>query len=69
MGQVHAYLVKNRVESFLSAANAFINAYSKYGQIDGAFQCFLSVERPDLVTWRSIMCAFSFSIVFQKKVL
>ncbi|XWS76999.1 hypothetical protein CRYUN_Cryun01aG0226400 [Craigia yunnanensis] len=73
MGQVHAYVVKNGFESFLSVANALINAYSKCGSIDGAFQCFLSVAKPDLVTWTSIIGAYSLHglskesiIVFEK---
>ncbi|XVE73834.1 hypothetical protein DITRI_Ditri11bG0150500 [Diplodiscus trichospermus] len=51
MGQVHAYVVKNGFESFLSVANALINAYSKCDRIDGAFHCFLLVGKPDLVRW------------------
>ncbi|XVF33294.1 hypothetical protein REPUB_Repub17cG0156400 [Reevesia pubescens] len=73
MGQVHAYVVKIGFESFLSVANGLINAYSKCGSIDGAFQCFLSVAEPDLVTWTSIIGAYSFHglskesvIVFEK---
>ncbi|WRX11244.1 Pentatricopeptide repeat - like 10 [Theobroma cacao] len=60
MGPVHAYVVKNGFESFLSVANALINAYSKCGSIDAAFQCFVSVAEPDLVTWTSIIGAYAF---------
>ncbi|XVF80102.1 hypothetical protein PTKIN_Ptkin15bG0043400 [Pterospermum kingtungense] len=73
MGQVHAYVVKSGFESFLSVANALINAYSKCGSIDAALQCFVSVAKPDLVTWTSIIGAYSFHglskesvIVFEK---
>lgn len=72
-GQVHAYVVKNGFESFLSVANALINAYSKCGSIDGVLQCFVSVAEPDLVTWTSIISAYSFHglskesiVVFEK---
>ncbi|XVE77166.1 hypothetical protein DITRI_Ditri13aG0039900 [Diplodiscus trichospermus] len=73
MGQVHAYVVKNGFESFLSVSNALINAYSKCGSIAGAVQCFLAVAEPDLVTWTSVIGAYSFHglskesiIVFEK---
>ncbi|KAK8565796.1 hypothetical protein V6N13_020875 [Hibiscus sabdariffa] len=71
--QVHTYAVKNGFESFLSVANALIHVYSKCGNIDGALQCFVSVSEPDLVTWTSLIGAYSFLglskesiIVFEK---
>ncbi|XWS46120.1 hypothetical protein CRYUN_Cryun14cG0036300 [Craigia yunnanensis] len=69
MGQVHAYVVKNGFESFLSVANALINAYSKCGSIDGALQCFVSVAEPDLVTWTSIIGAYSFHGLSKESVI
>ncbi|KAK4748444.1 hypothetical protein SAY87_015030 [Trapa incisa] len=58
--QLHAYLVKSRLNSFLSTANALIYAYSKCGSIESASQCFSAVSEPDLVTWTSIICAYGF---------
>ncbi|KAL1071669.1 hypothetical protein V6Z11_D11G102700, partial [Gossypium hirsutum] len=58
--QVHTYVIKNGFESFLSVTNALIHAYSKCGNIDGALQYFVSVSEPDLVTWTSIIGAYSF---------
>ncbi|OMP00375.1 hypothetical protein COLO4_12734 [Corchorus olitorius] len=60
MRQVHAYVVKNGFESFLSVGNALINAYSKCGSIDDAVQSFVSVVEPDLFTWTSIISAYAF---------
>lgn len=58
--QLHAYLVKSRLNTFLSSANSLICAYSKCGSIESASQCFNSVAEPDLVTWTSIICAHGF---------
>ncbi|KAK5783520.1 pentatricopeptide repeat-containing protein At2g46050, mitochondrial-like [Gossypium arboreum] len=58
--QVHTYVIKNGFESFLSVTNALIHAYSKCGNIDVALQYFVSVSEPDLVTWTSIIGAYSF---------
>ncbi|PPD77709.1 hypothetical protein GOBAR_DD25362 [Gossypium barbadense] len=58
--QVHTYVIKNGFESFLSVTNSLIHAYSKCGNIDGALQYFVSVSEPDLVTWTSIIGAYSF---------
>ncbi|KAM7260995.1 hypothetical protein ACFE04_026470 [Oxalis oulophora] len=58
--QVHAYVVKNGFQAFLSIANALINAYSKCGSIKTAFECFRLVTDPDMVTWTIIMGAYAF---------
>ncbi|XP_040987252.1 pentatricopeptide repeat-containing protein At2g46050, mitochondrial isoform X1 [Juglans microcarpa x Juglans regia] len=58
--QVHACTVKFGFQVFISISNALINAYSKCGSILGAYQCFSSVLKPDLVTWTSILCAYAF---------
>ncbi|KAE8721320.1 calmodulin-binding receptor-like cytoplasmic kinase 2-like [Hibiscus syriacus] len=73
LSQVHAYVVKNGFGSFLSVANALIHGYSKCGHVDGALQCFVLVSEPDLVSWTSLIGAYSFLghskesiIVFEK---
>ncbi|KAK9910367.1 hypothetical protein M0R45_034332 [Rubus argutus] len=58
--QVHAYMVKLGFYSFLSIANALINAYSKCGSIASASKCFDLVAEPDLVTWTSVISACAF---------
>ncbi|KAK9279169.1 hypothetical protein L1049_012846 [Liquidambar formosana] len=58
--QVHAYVVKNGLEAFLSLSNALINGYSKCGNISYAFQSFSSILEPDLVTWTSMIGAYAF---------
>ncbi|XP_057981468.1 pentatricopeptide repeat-containing protein At2g46050, mitochondrial [Malania oleifera] len=58
--QIHAQAFKNGFQAFLSIANALINAYSKCGSISNAFQSFISVPEPDLVTWTSIIGAYAF---------
>ncbi|KAK3194765.1 hypothetical protein Dsin_026075 [Dipteronia sinensis] len=66
--QVHAYVVKNGLQAFLSIGNSLINAYSKCGSIASAFQCFSSVTDPDLVTWTSIIGAFAFHGLSEKSI-
>ncbi|OWM64258.1 hypothetical protein CDL15_Pgr018830 [Punica granatum] len=58
--QLHAYLVKSRLHTFLSVSNSLISAYSKCGSIESASQCFDSFAEPDIVTWTSIICAYGF---------
>ncbi|KAJ8748900.1 hypothetical protein K2173_013333 [Erythroxylum novogranatense] len=58
--QVHAYVTKHGFQTFLSVANALVNAYSKCGSITGALRCFGSVIEPDLVTWTSLIGAYAF---------
>ncbi|KAJ4954318.1 hypothetical protein NE237_011101 [Protea cynaroides] len=62
--QVHAHVVKNGFETFLSIGNALINAYSKCGIITSAFQCFSSIPDPDIVTWTSMIGACAFHGLF-----
>ncbi|GLT84676.1 hypothetical protein SLE2022_028930 [Rubroshorea leprosula] len=57
--QAHAYVVKNGFDSFISISNALIIAYSKCGRINCAFQCFISVTEPDLITYTSIINAYA----------
>lgn len=58
--QVHAYTIKLGFQSFLSNANALIDAYSKCGSIVNASQCFGSILAPDLFAWTSLICAYAF---------
>ena len=58
--QVHAYVVENGFEAFLSIANALVSAYSKCGSIGSAFQSFSSVAEPDIISWTSLMGAYAF---------
>lgn len=58
--QIHGYALKTAISSFLSVGNALINAYSKSGNISGAFLSFNLIIEPDLVSWTSMIgaCAF-----------
>lgn len=58
--QVHACVVANGFEAFLSIANALVSAYAKCGSIGCAFQCFNSVADPDIISWTSLMGAYAF---------
>ncbi|KAM6584781.1 hypothetical protein CsatB_011783 [Cannabis sativa] len=58
--QIHARSIKFGFHSFLSTVNALIKAYSKCGNIVGAFQCFSLAEERNLFTWTSIICAYAF---------
>ncbi|XP_062090370.1 pentatricopeptide repeat-containing protein At2g46050, mitochondrial [Humulus lupulus] len=58
--QIHALSIKFGFHSFLSTVNAMINAYSKCGNIVGAFLCFSLAEERNLFTWTSIICAYAF---------
>ena len=58
--QVHAYVVEHGFESFLSIANALISSYSKCGSIGSAFQSFISVADPNIISWTSLMGAYAF---------
>ncbi|KAL5792363.1 hypothetical protein ACOSP7_000957 [Xanthoceras sorbifolium] len=66
--QVHAYVVKNGLQAFLSIGNSLIHAYSKCGSISNAFQCFSSVTNPVLVTWTSVIGAFAFHGLSEKSI-
>ncbi|XP_065864210.1 pentatricopeptide repeat-containing protein At2g46050, mitochondrial [Euphorbia lathyris] len=59
--QVHAYVVKIGVQSFLSIGNAMISAYSKCGRTASALECFNSIPEPNLITWTSLISAYAFS--------
>ncbi|XP_010275674.1 PREDICTED: pentatricopeptide repeat-containing protein At2g46050, mitochondrial [Nelumbo nucifera] len=58
--QVHAHLLKRGFGGFLSIGNSLVNAYSKCGNIAGAFQSFNSILEPNLFTWTSMIGASAF---------
>ncbi|XP_031128728.1 pentatricopeptide repeat-containing protein At2g46050, mitochondrial [Ipomoea triloba] len=58
--QVHANAIKCVFSSSLSIANSLINAYSKCGCIASALKCFNSIGTPDLISWTSIIGAYTF---------
>eukprot|EP00257_Ricinus_communis_P027862 XP_025015276.1 pentatricopeptide repeat-containing protein At2g46050, mitochondrial [Ricinus communis] len=59
--QVHVYVVKFGLQSFLSIGNAMINAYSKCGRAASALKSFNSVPEPNLVTWTSLISGYAFN--------
>ncbi|XP_071696785.1 pentatricopeptide repeat-containing protein At2g46050, mitochondrial [Rutidosis leptorrhynchoides] len=58
--QVHSYALKNGSVPFLSVSNALINGYSKCGNIASAIKSFSSINKPDLVSYTSMIQAYAF---------
>ncbi|GAB4851603.1 hypothetical protein Ancab_031005 [Ancistrocladus abbreviatus] len=58
---VHAYIVKTGYESDLSIGNALISMYGKCGVIEDACRIFNSMNSYDIVSWNSMISAFSVS--------
>ncbi|TXG59111.1 hypothetical protein EZV62_016940 [Acer yangbiense] len=57
--QLHAQVVKSEVGSHLIAQNALIAMYSKFDQIDDAWNVFSCIATMDLISWGSIIAGFS----------
>ncbi|XP_077240118.1 pentatricopeptide repeat (PPR-like) superfamily protein [Tasmannia lanceolata] len=58
--QLHAHVIKDGFDPFVSIGNALISAYSKCGSISSASQCFGLISKPNLVSWTSMICAYAF---------
>nr|GEW58914.1 hypothetical protein [Tanacetum cinerariifolium] len=58
--QLHSFVFKTGSVSFKSVSNALVNAYSKTGNIASALKSFNSIERPDIVSYTSMIQAYAF---------
>ncbi|KAH0996134.1 hypothetical protein GBA52_019998 [Prunus armeniaca] len=57
--QTHVLIIKHGYESNLSICNALITMYSKCGAILDSELAFKQIESPDLVSWNTIVAAFT----------
>jgi pentatricopeptide repeat protein len=58
--QVHADATKKGLLECLSGESAMITMYSKCGKVDYAHKAFLAIDKPDIVAWTAIICAFAY---------
>ncbi|GKA16933.1 pentatricopeptide repeat-containing protein [Tanacetum coccineum] len=58
--QLHSFVLKTGSVSFMSVSNALVNAYSKTGNIASAVKSFSLIERPDIVSYTSMINAYAF---------
>ncbi|KAK1408833.1 hypothetical protein QVD17_40918 [Tagetes erecta] len=68
MLQVQCYALKTGVLSFLSVSNSFVNAYSNSGNIVSALESFNSIQKPDLVSYTSMVQAYAFHGLSRKAI-
>ncbi|XP_038892212.1 pentatricopeptide repeat-containing protein At1g71420 isoform X1 [Benincasa hispida] len=66
--QIHGFVLKRSLDVFVYVANALIAMYSKSYSKDGAYNdskddawtMFKSIEKPNLITWNSMIAGFCF---------
>ncbi|KAJ4953764.1 hypothetical protein NE237_030596 [Protea cynaroides] len=56
--QLHAYVIKNLMASYVVISNALIAMYSRCDLIDAAFKVFNKMPERDLVSWNTMVSAF-----------
>ncbi|XP_026445321.1 pentatricopeptide repeat-containing protein At1g53600, mitochondrial-like, partial [Papaver somniferum] len=57
--QIHANVVKLKMESELSIQNSLISMYSKCGDVNTAYKIFSSISTPDLLSFNSMITSFA----------
>ncbi|XP_043705766.1 pentatricopeptide repeat-containing protein At1g74600, chloroplastic [Telopea speciosissima] len=57
--QLHTYILKAGLHSDLSVGSSLVIMYSKCGSIDDARKVFDWIEKPDLVTWTSMIVGYA----------
>ncbi|XP_042497391.1 pentatricopeptide repeat-containing protein At1g74600, chloroplastic isoform X2 [Macadamia integrifolia] len=57
--QLHTYILKAGLYSDLSVGSSLVIMYSKCGSIDDARKVFDWIEKPDLVTWTSMIVGYA----------
>ncbi|KAK8967985.1 Pentatricopeptide repeat-containing protein [Platanthera guangdongensis] len=54
-GQLHGHSVVSGLDAFSSVSNSLVDMYGKCGRIDDARVVFVSIQRPNVVSWNSLM--------------
>ncbi|XP_010060126.2 pentatricopeptide repeat-containing protein At5g04780, mitochondrial [Eucalyptus grandis] len=57
--QIHAYIVKYRIEQDASIGNALCSLYSKFGNLDYAVKTFRGITEKNVISWTAIISACS----------
>eukprot|EP00268_Persea_americana_P009070 TRINITY_DN13576_c0_g1_i1.p1 TRINITY_DN13576_c0_g1~~TRINITY_DN13576_c0_g1_i1.p1 ORF type:complete len:735 (+),score=158.15 TRINITY_DN13576_c0_g1_i1:201-2405(+) len=57
--QIQTLVVKMDLESDVSVQNALVSMYAKCGNVDDAYQIFLSIDEPTLVSMNSMITGFA----------
>jgi pentatricopeptide repeat protein len=55
---IHAYIIKNGFELYVSVGTALIDMYAKCGSIESAFQLFDKMCNKDVVSWNAMIAAY-----------
>ncbi|KAI3424542.1 uncharacterized protein J3R85_010552 [Psidium guajava] len=56
--QVHGFAISSGYVSFTTVSNSLMNAYTKGGSFDRALYIFENLERPDTVSWNTVLSGF-----------
>ncbi|KAG9440758.1 hypothetical protein H6P81_020923 [Aristolochia fimbriata] len=56
---IHGQIVKSNISVDVPLQNSLLNLYSSSGDMETAFSVFKMIEKPDLVSWNSIMAGCS----------
>lgn len=57
--QIHALVIKMDLESDVSVQNSLVSMYAKCGNVNNAYQIFLSINKPTLVSMNSMLTGFA----------
>ncbi|XP_056173003.1 pentatricopeptide repeat-containing protein At3g24000, mitochondrial-like [Syzygium oleosum] len=57
--QIHAYIVKYRIEHDPSIGNALCSLYSKFGNLDYAVKTFRGITEKNVISWTAVISACS----------
>lgn len=53
--QLHSFLMKMGITSFLYVGNSLIDFYSKSGRLEESFRTFQDMDEHDIVSWNTLM--------------
>ncbi|KAK7396550.1 hypothetical protein VNO78_17632 [Psophocarpus tetragonolobus] len=57
--QLHGHVIKSGYDHHLISQNALISMYTKFGQIEYAFDVFTMISTKDLISWGSMIAGFT----------
>ncbi|KAL6009241.1 hypothetical protein ACLOJK_022469 [Asimina triloba] len=57
--QLHAHAVKTGFESDLPVSSSLVTLYSKCGKIDDSRKIFDQIDKPDLITWTTLISSYA----------